>query len=229
MIYDTIIIGGSVSGLAAGYYIIQKKHRALVVERGKHIFERNRQNAFDVVNGEGGAGLYSDGKTKKRIDYLKNFGFAGETEVVAPGINSKMDEMRAAYGLLNLKQVDEAIEARHQVAVRYREALKDVEGIEFWDDIPGVRHNYSYFPIFVHESYGMPRDELYFKMRDKGVLGRRYFYPLISDFSTYRGLESAALENLPVATKMAERVICLPMHHAHKEQDIERVVNCIKK
>ena len=115
---------------------------------------------------EGGAMVMHDEKTKKRIDYLKNFGFAGETEVVAPGINSKMDEMRAAYGLLNLKQVDTAIEARHQVATRYRDALRDVEGIEFWDDLPGVKHNYSYFPIFVHRSYGLTRDELYFKMKE---------------------------------------------------------------
>lgn len=178
---------------------------------------------------EGGAMVMHDAKTKQRIDYLKNFGFAGETEVVAPGINSKMDEMRSAYGLLNLKQVDKAIEARHQVATKYREALKDVEGIEFWEDIPGVKHNYSYFPIFIHKSYGITRDELYFKMREQGVLGRRYFYPLISNFSTYRNLPSATKENLPIATKMAERVICLPMHHALSDDDIDRVVNCIIK
>ena len=179
---------------------------------------------------EGGAMVMHDEKTKARIDYLKNFGFAGETEVVAPGINSKMDEMRSAYGLLNLRQVDAAIEARHQVAIRYREALRDVDGIEFWDDMPGVKHNYSYFPIFVDaEKYGMTRDELYFKMREQGVLGRRYFYPLISDFSTYRGLPSATRENLPVATKMAEQVICLPMHHELSEEDIERTLNCIIK
>ncbi len=178
---------------------------------------------------EGGAMVMHDEKTKKRIDYLKNFGFAGETEVVAPGINSKMDEMRSAYGLLNLKQVDAAIEARHQVAIKYREALRNVEGIEFWDDLPGVKHNYSYFPIFVHSSYGMTRDELYFKMKEQGVLGRRYFYPLISDFTTYRGLPSATKENLPVATKMANEVICLPMHHALTEEDVERILNCIIK
>jgi len=177
---------------------------------------------------EGGAMVMHDEKTKKRIDYLKNFGFAGETEVVAPGINSKMDEMRSAYGLLNLRQVDAAIEARHQVAIKYREALQDVEGIEFWDDLPGVKHNYSYFPIFIHaEQYGMTRDELYFKMREQGILGRRYFYPLISDFTTYRGLPSATRENLPVATKMAEEVICLPMHHALSEEDVTRIINCI--
>lgn len=179
---------------------------------------------------EGGAMVIHDEKTKKRIDYLKNFGFAGETEVVAPGINSKMDEMRAAYGLLNLKQVDDAIEARHQVAIKYREALSEVEGVEFWDDLPGVKHNYSYFPIFVNaKKYGMTRDELYFKMRDKNVLGRRYFYPLISDFSTYRGLPSATKDNLPVATKMAEEVICLPMHHALSDEDVQRVIDCIIK
>ncbi len=179
---------------------------------------------------EGGAMVMHDEKTKKRIDYLKNFGFAGETEVVAPGINSKMDEMRSAYGLLNLKQVDAAIEARHQVAIKYREALRNVEGIEFWDDLPGVKHNYSYFPMFVDaKKYGMTRDELYFKMKEQGVLGRRYFYPLISDFSTYRNLPSATRENLPVATKMANEVICLPMHHSLSEGDIQRVLNCILK
>ena len=179
---------------------------------------------------EGGAMVMHDAKTKQRIDYLKNFGFAGETEVVGPGINSKMDEMRSAYGLLNLKQVDAAIEARHKVAVKYREALRDVAGIEYWDDLPSVKHNYSYFPIFVHEKeYGMTRDELYFKMKEQGILGRRYFYPLISEFSTYRGLESARPENLPVAHKMANSVICLPMHHALGDTDIERILNCIKE
>jgi len=176
---------------------------------------------------EGGAMIMHDAKIKQRIDYLKNFGFAGETEVVAPGINSKMDEIRSAYGLLNLRQVDKAIESRHQVAIKYRKALKDIDGIEFWEDMPGVKHNYSYFPIFVHKSYGMTRDSLYFKMKEQGVLGRRYFYPLISDFSTYRNLPSATKENLPVATKMAEQVICLPMHHALSDEDVERVLTCI--
>ena len=118
---------------------------------------------------EGGALVMHDAETKKRIDYLKNFGFAGETEVVAPGINSKVDEVRAAYGILNLRQVDAAIEARHQVAVKYREALRPVEGITFMDDMPGVKHNYSYFPIFIDaEKYGMTRDELYEKRRSHG-------------------------------------------------------------
>ena len=177
---------------------------------------------------EGGAMVMHDEQTKKRIDYLKNFGFAGETEVIAPGINSKMDEIRSAYGIINLKQVDAAIESRRQTANKYREALRPVEGITFFDDMPGVKHNYSYFPIFVDaEKYGMTRDELYFKMKERNVLGRRYFYPLISTFSTYRGLESARSENLPNAHKMAESVICLPMYAGLMGEDVERVIESI--
>ena len=179
---------------------------------------------------EGGAMVMHDEKTKQRIDYLKNFGFANEVEVVGPGINSKMDEVRSAYGLLNLKQVDAAIAARQKVAVAYRKVLRNVDGISFWDDMPGVRHNYSYFPIFVDaKKYGMTRDELYIKMKDQGVWGRRYFYPLISEFSTYRGLESSRPENLPNAHMMADTVICLPMHHALSEEEIDKIIMVISK
>lgn len=179
---------------------------------------------------EGGAIVSRDEKTKKRIDNLKNFGFIDEVTVIAPGINAKMNEVQAAYGLLGLKYVDAAIERRHQVAIRYREALKEIKGIRFMDDMSGVIHNYSYFPIFVDESeYGIKRDALYQKMKDNGVLGRRYFYPLISDFSTYKGLDSAKVENLPIAHRAAEQVICLPMHHELSEEDTRRVINCIIK
>ena len=178
---------------------------------------------------EGGALVVHDEQTKKRIDYLKNFGFASETEVVAPGINSKVDEVRAAYGLLNLKQVDHAINSRRKVAIRYRDELQGVKGITFFNDIPGVRHNYSYFPIFINaEEYGMTRDELYFKMKEHNVFGRRYFYPLISTFSTYRGLDSANPDNLPIATQMSNNVICLPMHHALSENEVEYILQIIK-
>ena len=179
---------------------------------------------------EGGAMIMHDAETKKRIDYLKNFGFADEVTVVGPGINSKVDEMRAAYGLLNLKQVDAAIEARKKTADIYREALRGIDGLTFYEDMPGVKHNYSYFPMFIDaEKYGVTRDELYFKMKEANVLGRRYFYPLISEFSTYRGLDSARRENLPNAHKMADTVICLPMHHELSEGDMERILKLIVK
>jgi Predicted pyridoxal phosphate-dependent enzyme apparently involved in regulation of cell wall biogenesis len=181
---------------------------------------------FNTV--EGGALVCHDEETKKRIDYLKNFGFAGETTIVAAGINGKMDEVRSAFGLLSLKYVDEAIEKRGRIAELYRESLKNIPGISFMENMVGVRHNYSYFPFFVNaEKYGMTRDELYFKMKENNVLGRRYFYPLISSFSTYRGLESANPKNLPVATKMADEVICLPMHAELNIEDINRITDII--
>lgn len=179
---------------------------------------------------EGGALIVKDEKTKKRIDNLKNFGITDEVTVVAPGINGKMDEMRSAYGLLNLKQVDQAIASRQKVANIYREALRPVDGIKFFDDMPGVRHNYSYFPIFVDaEKFGMTRDELYYAMKAENVLARRYFYPLISDFTTYKGLKSAGHDNLPKAFAIAESVLCLPMHHELSDEDLSRILAFFKK
>ena len=191
---------------------------------------------------EGGALVCNSAEMKYHVDNLKNFGFRGETNVVGPGINSKMDEIRAAYGLLNLKHVDAAIAARKEVAKMYVEALKDVKGISLYQPIveslasspnsliasSPYSLNYSYFPIFINAvEYGMTRDKLYEKMKANNVLGRRYFYPLITTFTPYNTYPSAATENLPVATQWADTVICLPMHHALSEEDVKRVVDCI--
>jgi len=177
---------------------------------------------------EGGAIVCHDEKMKLRIDYLKNFGFANETTVVAPGINAKMNEVQAAFGLLSLKIVDEAIEKRKNVAEMYRKGLADVAGIRFLSEIPEIQHNYAYFPILVDESeYGKSRDTLYNAMKQNNIYGRRYFYPLISNFSTYRGLPSAQPENLPVANIVASQVICLPMHHELTEEQVNEVIKII--
>ena len=179
---------------------------------------------------EGGALVMHDADMKKRIDQLKNFGFTGEITVEAPGINSKVDEVRAAYGLLNLGLVDSAIEARHQAAIRYREGLRNIDGLTYMEDMPGVKHNYSYFPIFIDaEKFGMTRDELYFKVKEQNILGRRYFYPLISEFETYNGLPSAGRDNLPKAHQVADSVICLPMHHELSTEDVDRVLDILVK
>ena len=225
---------------------IAKKHGLKVIYDAAHAFGV-RVNGESILNAgdistlsfhatkvyntiEGGALVCHSAEMKHQIDNLKNFGFRGEVTVEAPGINGKMDEVRAAYGLLNLKQVDAAIEARHKVANVYRVALKDVKGIRFFEDMPGVKHNYSYFPIFVDaEQYGMTRDELYEKMKAENVYGRRYFYPLITAFEPYRDYLSAAAANLPIANKMADQVICLPMHHELTDEDVERVINSIMK
>lgn len=216
--------------------IYDAAHAFGVEENGKSILEAGDMStlsfhATKVYNTiEGGALIMKDAKTKKRIDYIKNFGFAGETTIVAPGINAKMDEVRAAYGLLNLKQVDAAILDRKRIVDRYVQGLSTVEGISFFEYKPNVRHNYAYFPIFVDaEKYGMTRDELYFKMQEKDIYGRRYFYPLISNFSTYRSLASAHPQNLPIATCKADEVICLPIYMGLTNQEIDQVLELIIK
>ena len=180
---------------------------------------------------EGGAMVVHSAEMKYDVDNLKNFGFRGETTVVAPGINSKMDEMRAAYGLLNLKQVDAAIAARKRVAEKYVAALKDIKGIELfpYEINPTFKWNYAYFPILVTEEYRMTRDALYEFMKTQNVLGRRYFYPLITDFEPYKNCPSATAANLPIANRLASQVICLPIHHALTAEDVERVIQCIVK
>jgi len=179
---------------------------------------------------EGGAIVCHDAEMKQRIDFLKNFGFADETTVVAPGINAKMNEVQAAYGLLTLNYLESALERRRWATEFYRRELKGMRGIRFMDDVKGVTHNYSYFPIFVDAAeYGMTRDELYAYLREQNIWGRRYFYPLISEFSTYKGLPSASYENLQTAHKVANEVICLPMHHDLTEDDLRRVINAVKR
>lgn len=224
--------------------IYDAAHAFGVTHKGKNVLEYGDLStlsfhATKVYNTiEGGAMIMHDAEMKQRIDYLKNFGFAGETEVVGPGINSKMDEIRSAYGILNLRQVDSAIAMRRKVARQYVEALKGIEGLttfpyieeSFGNEEQQTTLNYSYFPIFVDEKqYGMSRDELYFKMKDNDVLGRRYFYPLISTFATYRTLPSANPQNLPNAHRLADTVICLPIHHALSKAEVNRIISLIKR
>lgn len=178
---------------------------------------------------EGGALVTNDENMKRRIDFLKNFGFANEVTVVAPGSNGKMDEFRSAYGLLQLKIVDGEIAKRQKVAEHYREALKDVPGIRTLHDLPELHHNYAYFPILIDtKKYGMTRDALYDKLKANNIYSRRYFYPLCSDFPTYRGLPSAAPANLPVATKTATQVLCLPMFADLEIVEQEKIICTIK-
>jgi len=185
---------------------------------------------------EGGALVCHSKEMKEQIDHLKNFGFEDEVTVVAPGINSKMDEIRSAYGLLNLQQVDDAIAARKRVAQRYTEVFRQIKGVRLFPYVEsfgkeqGFEWNCAYYPILIDaEQYGMTRDELYEKMKAANVYGRRYFYPLITAFNPYKDYPSAAPDNLPVATKIANQVICLPMHHALTIEDINRVIDCIRR
>lgn len=177
---------------------------------------------------EGGAIISHDETTKKRIDFLKNFGFAGETTVVAPGINAKMNEFQSALGILQLKYIDDAIKKRKAIAEYYRESLKELQGITFLEDIFQVKQNYAYFPILIDQKkFGRSRDDLYEALKKCNVYSRRYFYPLISNFPTYRGLESAKPENLPVAEKVTQQVLCLPIYPTLNRHAINKILDVI--
>ena len=222
------------------------KYGLKVIYDAAHAFgvEKDRQsilNAGDLSSlsfhatktyntAEGGALVCNDEAMKKKIDYLKNFGFASETEVVMPGINGKMDEIRAALGLLNLKYVKNSINKRREIALLYRRKLQNIPGITMINESPNTKYNYSYFPVFVNKAkYGMDRDELYEKLKSKNIYGRRYFYPLISEFEPYRNLDSAKPENLPVAAKLANSVICLPMYADLGEDGVNRITSTVKE
>jgi dTDP-4-amino-4,6-dideoxygalactose transaminase len=176
---------------------------------------------------EGGAIVCPDAKTKQRIDHLKNFGFVDEVTVVAPGINGKMSEINAALGLLQLKHIDEALGRRRAIDRRYREGLRNVPGIRCLEPAGETIPNYAYFPILVGPEYPLSRDALYQALKDRGIYGRRYFYPLISEFPMYRGLPSAARANLPVAVEVANEVICLPIYPALADADVDRVLHVL--
>lgn len=178
---------------------------------------------------EGGAIVCHDAATKKRIDNLKNFGFVGETTVVTPGINAKMNEMQAAMGLLQLKYVDRAVAKRKKIAELYRDRLKGVAGLTYLDDFPGIKQCYPYFPILIDkDKFGKTRDAVYEELKKHDIYGRRYFYPLISQFPTYRGLESAQPGKMPVAERMTEEVICLPIYTDLEIGQVDVICKIIK-
>jgi dTDP-4-amino-4,6-dideoxygalactose transaminase len=176
---------------------------------------------------EGGAIVCPDTKTKQRIDYLKNFGFADELTVVAPGINGKMNEVQAAFGLLQLKYVDSAISRRQEIDAHYREALADITGINVPPHPSSKRHNYSYFPILVEPDYPLSRNGLYDLLKTNDIFARRYFYPLISEFPMYRSMPSAAKSNLSVAHQVASEVICLPIYPDLSITEVDRIIELI--
>ena len=177
---------------------------------------------------EGGAIICPDAKTKQRIDHLKNFGFVDEVTVVAPGINGKMSEINAAFGMLQLQHVDEALAKRKCIDAAYREQLAVIQGIRCLDDSGETESNHSYFPILVQPNYPLSRDNLYQKLKDHGIFARRYFYPLISDFPMYRSMPSAQRDNLPVAADASAKVLCLPIYPNLQPQEQQRVIDLIR-
>lgn len=178
---------------------------------------------------EGGAIVCPDVKTKQRIDYLKNFGFADEVTIMAPGINGKMSEINAAFGLLQLKHVDVAIERREKIDDLYRKKLSDVKGITCLPIPSNTVRTFSYFPILVENDYPLSRDGLYSKLKENNIHARRYFYPLISNMPMYRGLASANQANLPVAGAISMQVLCLPIFPNLLADEQSRIIDVIRE
>jgi len=178
---------------------------------------------------EGGAIVCPDAKTKQHIDRLKNFGFVNETTVVATGINGKMSEFNAAFGLLQLKQLSTALSRRQEIDRFYRLHINDIPGITCLEPVGQQVANYAYFPILIGDTYSLNRDSLYKKLKDNGIFSRRYFYPLITEFPMYRGLPSANKIDLYVAANIAERVICLPIYPALCTDDQQLIIDILSE
>ncbi|MDX9833898.1 MAG: DegT/DnrJ/EryC1/StrS family aminotransferase [Desulfobulbus sp.] len=210
---------------AAHAFAVQFKEKSLLAHGDLSVLSFHATKVFNTF--EGGAIVCPDAKTKQRIDYLKNFGFADEVTVTAPGINGKMCEFNAALGLLQLQHVGQALTRRREIAAVYREELAGVRGISFLPTFDDVVWNGAYFPVFVGDDYPLSRDALYQKMKDEGINGRRYFYPLISDMPMYRGMPSAQKERLPVAHRLANQVICLPIYPALEQESQQSVIQII--
>jgi len=210
---------------AAHAFGVKDAHGTILRHGDLSVLSFHATKAFNTF--EGGAIICPDAKTKKRIDQLKNFGFVDEVTVVTHGINGKMSEFNAAFGLLQLQHIDYALGKRKVIDRHYREQLKGIEGIRVLEKTGQAFANYSYFPVFVDAGYPLSRDALYQKLKDNNIYGRRYFYPLVSEFPMYRSLASSKSTNLPVATDVANKVICLPIYPALEDRDLRNVVDVI--
>jgi len=211
---------------AAHAFAVRHRGASLLGHGDMSVLSFHATKVFNTF--EGGAIVCRDEETKRRIYFLKNFGIADEVTVVAPGINGKMNEFQAALGLLQLKYIDRCIAKRREIDKVYREELVGIPGIQFLSILPETESNYAYFPILVGPDYALTRDGLYQKLRERDIHARRYFYPLISDFPMYRGLSSAVPENLPIAKRIADQVLCLPIYPDLTRDDQERVISALR-
>jgi len=210
---------------AAHSFGVKNNGRSILINGDLSILSFHATKVFNTF--EGGAIICPDAKIKHRIDYLKNFGFADETTVVAPGINGKMNEFSAALGLLQLRHIDGAITARAAIFQRYAEHLKGMDSIEMIRIPADTTWNYAYCPIYVKPEHPISRDELYARMKKKNIHPRRYFYPLISEFPMYRALHSARQRNLQQATAISRQILCLPIYPALRLEEVDEICHLI--
>ncbi len=210
---------------AAHAFGVRKNARSVLEFGDMSVLSFHGTKVFNTF--EGGAIICRDAKTKRRVDQLKNFGFVDEVTVVAPGINGKMNEVQAAFGLLQLQHMEKIQTERARVDERYRAALGNVGGLRLPVTPDGCTRNHSYFPVRITRDFPITRDALYDRLRAHNIAARRYFYPLISEFPTYRGLPSATRSNLPVASEISQQVLCLPIYPALTPNVQDRIIDII--
>lgn len=211
---------------AAHAFGVNFKGKSILTYGDMSILSFHATKVFNTF--EGGAIICQDAKTKQRIDRLKNFGIADELTVTAPGINGKMSEINAAFGLVQLKHIDQAIQQRKKIDLMYRTKLAEIKGITI-PKVSGLANsNYSYFPVLIEPEFRITRDELYLELKHNDILSRRYFYPLISNMPMYRGIESAAVDNLPHSNSISDKVLCLPIFNELTEEDFLRIITTIR-
>lgn len=212
---------------AAHAFGVKQNGVSVLREGDLSVLSFHATKVFNTI--EGGAIICHDAQMKQRIDYLKNFGFANETTVVAAGINGKMNELQAAYGLLQLKHIDAALEERSRLHSRYQTLLSGIEGVSLLTVPDGVTWNHAYYPIMVGKEFGLSRDALYELLKEHHIMARRYFYPLISTFYMYKFAESAKKENLPFAHRLADKVICLPLYPGLEDEIQVKIAGLIRR
>ena len=178
---------------------------------------------------EGGAIISPNAEMKARIDQLKNFGFIDEETLLEPGINGKMSEINAAFGLLQLKYVAQAIDKRNAIDAYYRKELAHVKGLEIPQHLQGTTPNFSYFPIIINMLYPLTRDELYSKLNSKNIFPRRYFFPIISNFKAYKKIAPSTQSSLVIANKASLEVLCLPIYPSLEQGDIEKIISILQE
>ncbi|CTT27984.1 dTDP-4-amino-4,6-dideoxy-D-glucose aminotransferase VioA [Escherichia coli] len=211
---------------AAHAFGVNYKGRSLLSYGDMSVLSFHATKVFNTF--EGGAIICQDAKLKQRIDRLKNFGIADELTVTAPGINGKMSEINAAFGLVQLKHISEAISKRKKIDSIYREHLCNVKGITIPRPAQNANSNYSYFPVLVEKEYRVTRDELYEELKLKGIMSRRYFYPLISNMPMYCGFDSALYDNLYFSNTISDKVLCLPIYTELTETELAFIINSIR-
>lgn len=212
---------------AAHAFAVDDEQGSILRHGDLSILSFHATKVFQVF--EGGAIVSKTLEMKQKIDQLKNFGFIDETSVALPGINGKMSELNAAFGLLQLKYIDALISRRKLIDERYRDSFKGVDGIFCPPLMNSVKSNFSYFPLVISDEFSRSRDEVFNYLRSNDVMARRYFYPLISNFSMYSEFESANKIHLAHANKMANQVLCLPIYPDLNISDVDKICSLILK